>query len=457
MATPRDLIKQMFESSPSVFQNLSQARTRRVGQGYKLATGKEEALPVTGNVHLDAGPLGWDSKVEPVPISEVERALLSWAACGPSGMALLDIDTSNDLSTAICFNGRTVPGPCNDNAIHLFYTCDEGTYLYKPPTNRSKPVEIEGDADYDKVLDWFRNDSIKISDNRIDLDWGSPEKWGPAGKGALAGIWQVNFNRKGSIVFFPAAEIGKEMINVLFSGMEFMHWLFVDDDTGEPMGLEEWARPGYLEVPVPWSMYEEIILSLEHCVMGMAVQNIRLASEAMGLGHWNFGGIAEDLILGGIPELSKGLGFNYTTFKNRNFFQGLPGVWEGWCWPAPWWKSTDEIIEKNVQLRYNPEGVFFGSGCKEGCIDTGPYTKESLEAIRNNPKIKIADWVQDASKALMRYIVDKYGRFPVHFSPFHAQFVCQVHHLDLDFYKRHFLPNYIHERHTNHMNLWHKK
>jgi hypothetical protein len=453
--SPKDLIKQAFENTPTVFQALSRVRTRRVGEGYNVAPGEEDQLPLTGKVKLNKGPLAFKSQKKPVPLSDVENALLCWAACGPNGMAMLDLDPNNDLSTALSFAGRTIPGPCNDLGAHLFYCTDEGTFFYKPSLEASKPVEIEGDDDYEKILDWFKKDSVKISDKRIDLDWGSPEKWGPAGKGALTGIWQYNFNRPGSTVFFPVVDVTKEMVNVMLSGFEYMHWLFVDDETGEPMGISDWAMPGYLEVPVPWSMYEEIILTLEHCVAGMMVQNARLAAEAMGLGHWNFGGIAEDMILGGMPELAKGLGFNFQLINGRNFFQGLPGIWEGWGWPSPWFKSTDEIIEKNVQLRYSSEGQFFGKGCSEGCIDSLPFNKETRDAIRQHPKIKISDWAIDAAKSCIKYIVNKYGRFPVYCSPFHAQFVCQFHHIDPAFYEKYYVPGYIHDRIINHFRDWH--
>ncbi len=455
MKDPKELIKRVFEAGPSVFQALSQVRTRRVGEGYKVAPGKEDQLPVTGKVTVDRGPLAFESDRKPTPLSEVEMALLCWAGCGPNGMSLLDIDPNNDLSTVLTYAGRTIPGPCNDFGVHLFYSTDEGTFLYRPPLDRSKPVEIEGDDDYLKILEWYRKHSIKISDRPIDIDWGSPEKWGPAGKGSLSGIWQYNLRRPGSALFIPVTEIGKEMINVIMSGMEYMKWLFVDDDTGEPMGIADWAKPGYLEIPVPWSMYEEIVLTLEHCVVGAAVQNIRLAAEAMGLGHWNFGGIAEDLILGGMPDLAKGLGFQFQLMKTRNFFQGLPGIWEGWGWPSPWFKSTDEMVDKNVQLRYSPDGKFFGAGCTEGCIDQLPYKKEVVEAIRNHPKIKISEWVIQATKALLKYIVDKYGRFPVYSAPFHAQFVIQVHHLDPAFYEKYYVPGFLHERILNHYRDWH--
>jgi len=448
MKDPKELIKQAFENTPSVFRTLSEARTRRVGEGYRVASGIEDDLPVTGKVTVDKGPLAWDSKKKPTPLSEVENALLCWGACGPNGVVNFDIDPNNNLSTGLAFAGRTIPGPCNDLAT-------DGTFLYRPSYDRSKPLEIEGDDDYGKILEWFRNDSIRISDSRIDCDWGSPDKWGAAGKGALTGVWQHNLGRPGATFFMPVTDSTRVMINVMMSGFQYMKWLFVDDDTGEPMGIADYAKPGYLEVPVPWSMYEEIVISLEHAVVGMMVQNIRMTAESMGLGHWCFGGIAEDIILGGYPTLAKGLGFEFETIKSRNFFKGISGIWESYGWPSPWFKNTDEIVDKNAQLRTGSDGGFFTVDCTEGCVDKFPYKEGVLEAIRNHPKIKIDDWVIDATKKCLKYIVDKHGRFPVFYSPFHCQFVAQVHHVDLDFYKQYYHSGYMLDRIENHYRDWH--
>ena len=40
------------------------------------------------------------------------------------------------------------------------------------------------------------------------------------------------------------------------------------------------------------------------------VQNMRLATEAMGLGSWVFCGFNPDVLMGAMPEITRGLGFH---------------------------------------------------------------------------------------------------------------------------------------------------
>ena len=67
-----------------------------------------------------------------------------------------------------------------------------------------------------------------------------------------------------------------------------------------------------LEVPCPVPVYDQLLLMATpgHQV-GCLIQNLRLAAEAMGLGAWVFCGTFSDLILGGYPDIAKGLGFKY--------------------------------------------------------------------------------------------------------------------------------------------------
>ena len=42
---------------------------------------------------------------------------------------------------------------------------DSGAYIYKPSMKRSGPIEIQSEADYDKVLKWYDEGLIQISTN----------------------------------------------------------------------------------------------------------------------------------------------------------------------------------------------------------------------------------------------------------------------------------------------------
>ena len=72
--------------------------------------------------------------------------------------------------------------------MNIIFANDEGTFLYKPTYERERPVEIQSEEDYHKVLRWFREGTTKLLDSRPDVDWS-------VDPGRPAGIYQVNTNK----------------------------------------------------------------------------------------------------------------------------------------------------------------------------------------------------------------------------------------------------------------------
>lgn len=443
------LLKKAFEQTPSFFKLLSQLRSRRVGKGYTVETGKEEIHPATGfRQFVEKGPLAFESKHKPQPLSEVEEALLAWASCGPNGIVAGDIPPGTNLSTMLCMAGSTIPGPCNDSALHMFVVNDQGTYLYKRSKEREKPVEIESEADYPKVLRWYRERRQRISDQRPGLSWGVPA--------TMMGAWQWNYNKPGSTLFMPVQDMAFEEINLLFSFSEWFGWYFTDED-GTSSVPEDFRKEHALETPIPLKDFEEVCLHASDYVCGFSLSNMRLGAEALGLGSWIFCGYSEDLVLGGVPEVSKGLGFLYNSDQGKHYYIGLPGVVEGYGYPAPWFKSVDQLIEKVYNARYDSQGIFFGSnGTYHSCgIENAPYKPEVREAIRSHPRVRIPNWCLEFAKMTVKYFVDRYGRWPVYHSALHQQHQCQFHHVDTDYYDKFNVPGYVNERIRNHDAGWH--
>src|ERR1051325_6408491 len=112
---------QAFERTPSLFKLLSSVRTRRMGKGFTIETGVEEIHPVTGRPQLMAkGPCECASQPDAQPLSEIEEALIRWAAGGPNGTIAMDLPTQADVATFLCVAGRTIPGPRNDPQAPCF-------------------------------------------------------------------------------------------------------------------------------------------------------------------------------------------------------------------------------------------------------------------------------------------------------------------------------------------------
>jgi len=66
----------------------------------------------------------------------------------------------------------------------------------------------------------------------------------------------------------------------------------------------------------------------------------------------------------------------------------------------------------------------------------GPFTDEAREHILQHPRAHIPDWVVEAAIETVKYVIDKYGAAPAYINPVRAKFSCQVHHVDLDYYRR---------------------
>jgi len=464
--TEQQQLSHAFTDTPSVFRLLSTVRSRRFGMGYRYETGEPETLTWSQNrtVTTERGPLAYKSAQSPHPLAEVEEALAAWAACGPNGVIAADLPVTGNMNTWLCWAGRTIPAPCNDVAVDLVVVNDQGTWIYRPVAERRAPVEINGPEDQWKVLDWYREGRIKISDQRIDIG----ADLGP-GLANLTGPWQYNVNRPGSTWFIPVADLGFEWFNLLMPFYEYDHFYLSDPETGEPCGTEEFIKPGMLEVPCPVPVYDQLLLMATpgHQV-GCLIQNLRLAAEAMGLGAWVFCGTFSDLILGGYPGVAKGIGFKYVErdpARNPNKVltsYGLPGIKEAMVVPSPQYPTPESATNEVYEMRYR-RGAHFATEDNWALRNKAPYKPQVMEEILGHPKIKYQDWTLEAMLRTVRYIVDKWGACPAFVNPVQAQFTAQLHHLDLDFYRKFQVtlpgdeePFVINPQIKAHFQQWHK-
>ena len=82
------------------FQAVWDRKSRRVGLGMEIAT----------------GPLAYMSPYDPVPLSDVEEALLLMAATGLNGLNLGDIDPTQGADALVQWTARTWPSSCSTRA-----------------------------------------------------------------------------------------------------------------------------------------------------------------------------------------------------------------------------------------------------------------------------------------------------------------------------------------------------
>jgi hypothetical protein len=437
----RVALARAFESGSSVFQLLSTLRTRRVGLGYRCETGEPENFEWSSakTVTQPVGPLAHTSTAPPVPLSEVEEALLAWAALGPNGVALADVPVHGGLSSLLSWAGRTIPSSSNDLSVDLFVVNDEGVWRYRPKPERLDPVEIASPDDYWKVLHWYREDRVQVSDRRPDIGWfTAPE--GTHNVNAL-GPGQYNLNRPGSTWFLPVGDLGLEWFNMLLSSYEWSGFYLMDPENQKAAGVEDHIRPGFLEVGFPIPVFDDLVLMLHASQAAAVVQNIRLAAEALGLGAWPVGSYADDLVLGAYPEVATGLGFDFLERDPADnpsatvTCLGRRGVKEPVVVPSPQFPTAADAIRYVRDLRYAPGG-HLSRDDNWAERNRGPYTSSTLREVLEHPRAHIPDWVEEAAVTTVEYIVDKYGCCPAWISPVRAKFSAQVHHVDVDFYRR---------------------
>ena len=94
------------------FQSVFDRKSRRMGLGMEMP-----------------GTLEYASPYEPVPLTELEEALLLVAGTGLTGLNLGDIDPSMGADAMVQWTARTWPSSCSNHGTELFFTNDEGTYF----------------------------------------------------------------------------------------------------------------------------------------------------------------------------------------------------------------------------------------------------------------------------------------------------------------------------------------
>ena len=91
----------------------------------------------------------------------------------------------------------------------------------------------------------------------------------------------------------------------------------------------------------------------------------------------------------------------------------------------------------------------------------GEFWKEENPYPYKEPKDVLEDEYHPSEvriqivKDFCTYIFENYGRFPAFLDPMFTRLVFQAHHLDLDFYDKHFREDSYHEMHKQHFSLWH--
>jgi len=431
--------------------------TTRIPAGFDAAWGyplmeaifKRRTRRIALGSEIPGGPTQFKSEKPPLPLDELEEALLVQAATGLSGLNLADLpfcdERGRDMggNTMIQFAGRTWPSPCASHDTELFFWNDEGTYVMK--LHETTPDELllyETQDDRDQILEFHRKCAVKLFDGRPQYPHSYP---------TMLPFNIPTSDIPGSTIFLPVADTTFELINVLLlmCGWPDGGITLVDPENGNrPAGCERWVAEGLLN-----SMYTAPISyfgRVSEIESGFIIQNLLLAIQAMGLGGWVHAHPTAMVLLGGTP-LAKGLGFRFVTGKAGSTQGmpspvGLPEILEAYC--PPFHPSMDAAVDAVVEAK-------FGSG---GLYDP---QSESASAFANRHEVvsgvpHYSDALVQCVKDICNYIYETYGRFPSHVDAISTPGCwVQAHHLDLEFYDRFYKKGAYTEAQRDHMTLWH--
>src|SRR5215468_5426558 len=296
-----------------LFEALYRRRSRRFGFGFEM----------------QEGPFRYKSAHAPVPLTELEEALLVGAGAGFSGLAFWDLPAPAPYPRQ---SGRTFSTTRAGGHTALFWTNDEGFYVLDDKVAASKLREVESREERSKLADIYRAQRRTLKPGRLDI----PRRVPPM---SAHDLWDSN--RPGSTLFLPVCDVSASLISLIAqfidptlgrfaAGSRGTH--IVDDRHGfRPAGTEPWLKSNFLdgERALPLSLLERQACYFTFSEPAAICQNIFLATEALGLGGWMHCGFLS-------LEILKLLGFRIDAPNRPAGWPnpvGLDGVFEGYCPP----------------------------------------------------------------------------------------------------------------------------
>lgn len=391
---------------------------------------------------LPDGYFKYESKHEPLPLTEEEQTLVLSAAAGNTGWHNLIMRGERyapDLSNYACSaGGRTFPSAAGFHTSELFFTDDTGVYFFE---TRDAPelARRSGNGTFDtrELLKAHRGRIRKIAEGRLKIPSETPYI-------EAHNTWVVN--RPGTTLIIPVADLAQHVLaGICYYTQNGV--CFYDDVNREKIeGLEKFSTLVDVENPLPLSFLEMWSLSEATAELSIACYAGMLMLQAMGLGGWMFNGMDPFSVLGasGKPDVP-GLGFRYDTDERWALPNptGLPGVFEGYT--PPHYTNMRHAVDALTERKFGKGGPFNP--------ETPGYYRDTKEvrrrARRHNEEFKACVALQ------AQHIYNRFGKFPGTVPSIFVMPYLQAQHLDLEFYDHFYEKGAYLETHAKHMERWH--
>lgn len=388
------------------------------------------------------GYFKYKSKHDPFPLTELEQMMVLTAAGGNTGWHNLIMRAARyapHLSNYACSaGGRTFPSAAGFHTSELFFTDDNGVYLFE---TRDAPELTErtekGLFDVDALLEAHHARIKKIADGRLkvppEVPYVEPHN-----------TWVVN--HPGSMLVIPVGDLAQHVLSALCyftqNGI-----CFYDDIHGKHInGLDKFKDMVNVNNPFPISFLEMVSLTELTAELSTACYAGMLMLQAMGLGGWMFDGMDPLAVLGASGSSKvPGLGFRYDTDERWPLPNptGLSDVFEGHT--PPHYSDMMHAVDSLVERKFGQDGPFHP--------DTPGYYKETVN-VRSSAQMHNGEF-KECVALQAQYIYDSFGKFPGTVPSILVATYLQAHHLDLEFYDHFFNQGAYLQTHNDHMELWH--
>ena len=412
---------------------LRERRSRRFGLGMKMP----------------AGPLAYQSRHKPAPLTEGEEAALAFAACGITGHAMADLCYAPGGGGGIMAGlvGRTIASGDGLQTVALAITNDEATYLVR------RPRELPG-GDIPRLIEQgrrgeftevYRRCRVKIKDARATTP--------------TEPLFNINANgwsahAAGTSYFLPINDLTLMYVNGLLEILNETTGAFLLDERNSfrPAGLGRFGRSrgGHLEDDphrgrvATVRQVEQFVTEFVTAEQGMMLQNLGLMAQALGLGGFpnfanhEFGWFqALGFRMREMPA-SRYLGAGKAVSLAMKLLKRDPGVpypvgleaggetlLKPFC--PPYYSTMAEAVRAVVDIKFGRNGVFRGH-------PAGTAWKDEGQVASQVPPV--SDAAIAATIAYCEYLLGRYGRFPVYLTPYRTVLGFQACRLDGEFYER---------------------
>lgn len=430
-------------ASYPLLEALIERRSRRFGKG----------------MHLDGGPLSYQSERPPQPLTVEEEATLAFAACGITGPLLAELPyqsgglaESGSGNILIHLAGRTV---ASGDAVHcgiVFVINDDGVWMLKRPQDfpRLEIAELAQAARQHRFVELYQKSRVRIADQRLGIPRELPftppfNKW--------------SSNLPGTTFFLPVSELSAFYINILLTafGEEFSYFL-VDDHNGyKPAGVGAFARskggPLYDNPSdgrlATVSLIESWLYEFAALEQGGILQNLGLMTQALGLGGFahfaahpfiwmqTLGFRMEELpfsrVIGAGPSmklLMKILKKDVPVPTAIGLERDGDVLIKPFC--PPYYRTMEDAVLAFTDYKFAAGTGTFRDGGKATAWRDGAAVQAAIPVY--------SEQAIAATIAYCEYIYARYGRFPANSGPFRTVLAYQAHHLDLDFYDAFYKP-----------------